>query len=235
MVYARVDEQSDQRGLPTVGDDVEIRPKLVEAAHTVSKALRAAARTATFPDEFPRRMVPRLIALRGGLADDEMVTLAVPGAGPSTPLTLAVQERLVALQQVPWEDVVDVHGEVTAANLRGQATIDVDGASVDIRFTPEQERTVTGALFEHQKVRLHITGRGQFEPPSGRLRRIVQVDAIEPVSQSAAPAETDMDALLAMIDAISKKVPDDVWKTVPDDGATNLDHYLYGAARLGAK
>ena len=40
-----------------------------------------------------------------------------------------------------------------------------------------------------------------------------------------------MDALLAMVDAISDSVPRDVWETLPSDGAANLDHYLYGARK----
>ena len=44
---------------------------------------------------------------------------------------------------------------------------------------------------------------------------------------------TDMDALMAMIDEERASVPADVWASLPNDGAANLDHYLYGSRKRG--
>lgn len=36
-------------------------------------------------------------------------------------------------------------------------------------------------------------------------------------------------SLLDKLEAISKRVPDEVWEKLPTDGAENTDRYLYGA------
>lgn len=33
------------------------------------------------------------------------------------------------------------------------------------------------------------------------------------------------------LEAISNRVPDDIWEKLPSDGAKNIDHYLYGAPK----
>jgi hypothetical protein len=43
--------------------------------------------------------------------------------------------------------------------------------------------------------------------------------------------EPQKQSLLDKLEAISKRVPDEVWEKLPADGAENLDHYLYGAPR----
>ena len=37
--------------------------------------------------------------------------------------------------------------------------------------------------------------------------------------------------LLEKLAVISGRVPDEVWETLPADGAENIDHYLYGAPK----
>jgi len=36
---------------------------------------------------------------------------------------------------------------------------------------------------------------------------------------------------LDKLEAISNRVPDDIWEKLPSDGAKNIDHYLYGAPK----
>ncbi len=38
-------------------------------------------------------------------------------------------------------------------------------------------------------------------------------------------------SLLDKLEAISKRVPDEIWEKLPVDGAENIDHYLYGAPK----
>jgi len=38
-------------------------------------------------------------------------------------------------------------------------------------------------------------------------------------------------SLLDKLEAISKRVPNEVWEKLPVDGAENIDHYLYGAPK----
>ena len=37
--------------------------------------------------------------------------------------------------------------------------------------------------------------------------------------------------LLEKLAVISSRVPDEVWETLPADGAENIDHYLYGSPK----
>ena len=38
-------------------------------------------------------------------------------------------------------------------------------------------------------------------------------------------------SLLDKLEAISKRVPNEVWEKLPADGAENIDHYLHGAPK----
>jgi excisionase family DNA binding protein len=42
------------------------------------------------------------------------------------------------------------------------------------------------------------------------------------------PSETTGEALLRILDEVTRDVPDEEWDSVPHDGAVNHDHYLYG-------
>jgi hypothetical protein len=37
--------------------------------------------------------------------------------------------------------------------------------------------------------------------------------------------------LLEKLAVISSRVPDEIWETLPTDGAKNIDHYLYGSPK----
>jgi hypothetical protein len=37
--------------------------------------------------------------------------------------------------------------------------------------------------------------------------------------------------LLEKLAVISSRVPDEIWETLPTDGAENVDHYLYGSPK----
>lgn len=43
---------------------------------------------------------------------------------------------------------------------------------------------------------------------------------------------TDFEALMRMVEEVTKDVPDEVWDKVPTDMAKNLDHYLYGHRKV---
>jgi hypothetical protein len=227
-VYAFVDESDAQQGLPNVGDVREIRPKVVDAARAIVRVLKAVDRSETPPADASREFVSRLADLRGGLAADEAIALSAPGLGEEVAITPAVATRLREYQPTTWEDVVDVRGVVTAANLRGTATIEIDGKPVDIRFSSDDESKVTRALHEHEHVRLHVKGRGEFDPETRRLKRIGIVEMLTTEAPNAQEEPSDIDSMLSMIEEVSASVPREVWDTLPKDGAANVDHYVYG-------
>jgi len=54
------------------------------------------------------------------------------------------------------------------------------------------------------------------------------LEFVESIEQSEEPKKQ---TLLDKLEAISKRVPDEVWEKLPVDGAENIDHYLYGAPK----
>ncbi|MDQ3043053.1 MAG: hypothetical protein M3R11_11895 [Acidobacteriota bacterium] len=58
-----------------------------------------------------------------------------------------------------------------------------------------------------------------------------QQKVLEFVESIEATEEPERQSLLEKLEAISKRVPDEVWEKLPTDGAENIDHYLYGAPK----
>lgn len=54
------------------------------------------------------------------------------------------------------------------------------------------------------------------------------LEFVESIGKSEKPRKL---SLLDKLEAISKRVPDEVWEKLPADGAENIDHYLYGAPK----
>ena len=58
-----------------------------------------------------------------------------------------------------------------------------------------------------------------------------QQKVLEFVESIEETEEPKRQTLLDKLEAISKRVPDEVWEKLPTDGAENIDHYLYGAPK----
>lgn len=54
------------------------------------------------------------------------------------------------------------------------------------------------------------------------------LEFVESIEQSESPKQQ---TLLDKLEAISKRVPDEIWETLPTDGAENIDYYLYDAPK----
>ncbi len=54
------------------------------------------------------------------------------------------------------------------------------------------------------------------------------LEFVESIKEAEKPKKQ---SLLDKLETISKRVPDEVWATLPTDGAENIDHYLYGAPK----
>ena len=54
------------------------------------------------------------------------------------------------------------------------------------------------------------------------------LEFVESIEETEKPKRR---SLLDKLEAISKRVPDEVWEKLPADGAENIDHYLYGAPK----
>jgi hypothetical protein len=53
--------------------------------------------------------------------------------------------------------------------------------------------------------------------------------SVDSVPESEQP--TDFNALLEMIEEITKSVPEEAWEKMPADFSKNVDHYLYGTRK----
>jgi len=130
-----------------------------------------------------------------------------------------------------YEDAVEILGEVRAADLDGCNFVLRlgDGAKVSGKFDSNQETVIVEALREHATRQLKITGRAEFDPATGSLKRIIAVDHLS----IQTPAEEDIDTTARPIWEIAAEigaaVSEQEWSHEPPDVSQRLDHYLYGS------
>ena len=208
-------------------------PEPVEVNEAIDLAYRvfgAVHEDTSLPDEFPKELLTEYAQLGQGLSDDEVLEFAPPGKS-AVRVTARERERLTALAEPPYEDEVDVTGQVLEADvrqLRFQLWLD-DRTSVQVSFTEEQETEVTTALKDHKMVRLRARGRGEFTS-QGTLQRIIRVDSLDLVQGEEAPFDAAAPAIEDVLAALAKEVPEEEWDRLPRDLTDRLDDYLYGRA-----
>ena len=208
-------------------------PEPVEVNEAIDVAYRvfgAIHEDTSLPEEFPKELLPEYARWGQGLSDDEVLEFAPPGKTAAR-VTAQDRERLTALAEPPYEDEVDVAGQVLEADVRQkrfQLWLD-NTIGVQVAFTDEQETEVTTALKDHKVVRLRVKGRGEFSP-QGTLQRVISVDRLllvqgeEPEFDEQAPAIEDV------LSDLAKDVPDQEWDKLPPDLTDKLDDYLYGGS-----
>ena len=208
-------------------------PEPVEVKEAIDLAYRvfgAVHEDTSLPDEFPKELLTEYARWGQGLCDDEVLEFAPPGKSAAR-VTARERERLTALAEPPYEDQVDVTGQVLEADVRQgkfQLWLD-DRTSVHVPFTEEQEAEVTTALKDHKVVRLRIRGRGEFAP-QGTLKRIISLDSLDLVRDEAPAFDTSAPAIEDVLADLAKEVPDEEWDRLPPDLTDRLDYYLYGVA-----
>ena len=206
-------------------------PEPVEVKEAIDLAYRvfgAVREDTSLPDEFPKELLTEYGRFGQGLSDDEVLEFAPPGKSAAR-VTARERERLTALAEPPYEDEVDVIGQVLEADVRQmkfQLWLD-ERTSVHVSFTEEQETEVTTALKDHKVVRLRIRGRGEFAP-QGKLKRIISVNSFLLVRDEEPAFDTNAPAIEDVVEDIFKDVPDEEWDRLPPDLTDRLDHYLYG-------
>ena len=205
-------------------EPVEVK-EAIDLAYRVFGAVRE---DTSLPDEFPKELLTEYARWGQGLSDDEVLEFAPPGKSAAR-VTAHERERLTALAEPPYEDEVDVTGQVLEADVRQmkfQLWLD-DRTGVHVSFTEEQESEVTTALKDHKVVHLRIRGRGEFAP-QGILKRIINVNSFLLVRDEEPAFDTSAPDIEDVIDDIFKDVPDEEWDRLPPDLTDRLDHYLYG-------
>lgn len=203
--------------------------ELDQAVEVVTDAIEAAADDRALPDALPKNVIPLFENYGKTLRPDETIELKPATRNKITRYSSKERERLARLVGTSYEDVIDLTGEIRAADLDGSNfTLKLtDGTKISGKFSPEQETLITDVLREHTQRWLHVKGRAEFSP-NGQMKRLITIEALD--VQVAGERRFDITArpIWEIIEEIGAGVPSAEWDKVPRDGATNLDHYLYG-------
>jgi hypothetical protein len=231
--------QPGSAGVPLmreVEDTGELFPRLPdeldEAVEIVLDSIDAVSADRALPDALPKNIIPLFENYGKTLRLDEHIELKLAKRQAFTRYSSRERERLLQVVQGDYEDIVDLKGEIRAADLDGNNfTLKLaDGTKVPGKFSPQQETVITDALREHANRWLHLKGSGEFLA-GGALKRIVSVNDLEVQIAGDKPFDPSVRPIWEVIEEIGASVPANEWDKVPTDGAINLDHYLYGHAK----
>ena len=207
-----------------------------EAADVVEGTLRAAERDQAFPSNLPKGVIPLFRDWGRTLQDDEAIELERTGADGPARFNASIRRRILSRAAREYEDRVTITGEVRGVNLLrtsegGSFTVHLeDGSEVKGSFGPEQEATITEALYRHKDVRVRVKGAVEFEP-GGRTKRIVSLDEVTATPVHGEAYDPTARPIWELLTELGRSVPDEEWDKLPRDAARNLDHYLYAAPK----
>jgi hypothetical protein len=131
-----------------------------------------------------------------------------------------------------WNEIVDVSGEVLAADLK-QSRLQLwlnERSHVSVRFSESQEEQVTTALRDHKTVRMNVKGRGKVSP-QGKLLEITEVEELGIQPGDEATLDEGARPIQDILEELASEVPHSEWERLPADLTDNLDHYLYGTPK----
>jgi len=208
------------------------RDELDEAVTLIADTIDAAAAGSQLPEELPKNVIPLFSNYGRTLGEGESFEHIIPNRPKPACYNVHVRDEVIRRAQGVYEDHVDLVGEVRAADLDGcNFTLRLDdGAKIPGKFTPDQEALIVEALREHATQRLKLTGRGEFDPLTRALKRVVSVTRL----CVQAPGEPVFDAsatpIWEVVAGISATVPDEEWASEPTDVSKRVDHYLRGSA-----
>jgi hypothetical protein len=203
--------------------------ELDEAVEVVTDTIEAVAVDRALPDALPKNVIPLFENYGKTLRPDERIELKAATRSKITRYSSKERERLARLVGTSYEDIVELTGEIRAADLDGSnfALKLADGTKIFGKFSPEQETLITDVLREHAQRWLHVKGRAEFFP-TGQMKRLVTVEALDVQLAGEKTFDAGVRPIWDIIEEIGAAVPSREWDKVPRDGAVNLDHYLYG-------
>jgi hypothetical protein len=204
--------------------------ELDEAAGLIDEAINAGAEDRMLPPEFPKSVLPLFENLGKSIREDESIEFLPPRerGGPSALYTHVVRRRLLARLVDEYSDRVNVIGEIRRASIDGNrfAVRQDDGITIEGKFQPEQEATITEALHEHASCRVEVSGKGTFGA-DGVLKRIDEVDGLIVRRLDEMLYDPSARPIWEIIEELGKSIPDTEWEKLPLDASVNLDRYLY--------
>jgi len=225
-----VREMEDQPGLWQTPDELD------EAVGLIADAIDAAGNDRPLPEALPKSTMPLFANYGKTLRADESILQKPFGRSAAVRYTPEIRDRIARWTQADYEDVVNLFGEVRAADVDGcNFTLRLDGATkLAGKFKPEQEQLFTDALREHESRRLRIRGRAEFSAADGKPKRILSVETVDPCLRGQEDFDPSARPIWEALAEVSAAVPDAEWQALPADLSKNTDHYIYGARREGA-
>lgn len=230
-VLERSREETGQLLIPMAGSDAE--DDIDRAIALVLDAARAASEGAALPEGLPKDVLPLFGSWCRQLGTGELCELSRPSASsPAAIATYGQEARLTILKQVhgPGLELTEEVGYVPSIGQQSfelYADLEADEPVV-VPLRSEDEAVVFAASREYERVR--VRGIGQIEP-DGRLRRFVEVDAVElagdPVPWGGA------ESLWDGLPALSKCRPGEASTTMTRRAALpeDINVYVYGVGR----
>lgn len=237
LVFSEIREGSAgiplKRRVIRSNDDLEltIEDEFVEAARLIDQTIGAISSDSGLPADLPRNVIPLFKELGSTLASNETLFVRARDSQQEAAYTQEVRNKLATWTEATYEDLAELVGEASMANLRGSQFVVTlpDGTSVSGRFSAEQEAMVLEALRLHRDVKLKIKGLGEFSETDRLLRRLVRVDSAEIVKQEQDSFDENARPIWDVVAEIGNAAPVNTWSRLPSNLSERIDEIVYGS------
>jgi hypothetical protein len=224
-----------ERSIPEQKTLFSTKDELDEAAELVTEVINCAATDRKLPDAFPRDLLYLFENYGKTLQEGEYFELtksAQDGSTCNAKYNLKTREDLLQRTAGAYEDVVNLEGVVTMARVnKPKMSLLLDnGREIEAVFQENDESMVLEALMKHDCNKVRIQGRGSYSS-DGELQRLISLDKIEVLPLGSAIYATDVKPIWEQIEEMTSALPENAFDSVPVDGASNHDKYLYGSAK----
>ena len=206
--------------------------ELDDAVTLVAETIDAAGNDQSLPEQFPKHLLVLFQDYGKTLRDDEWIEHRPPKRESGIRYDALVRERLTRWVESPYEDAVDLTGEVTMARVSNPLmTIKFDGRNIEAAFRPEDEDVITTALKQHTTAKLRVIGRGQFGT-DGLVRKVTEVTEVCLLSTGERPFDSSAKPIWEVFEEILADIPDEQFAKLPVDGADRHDFYIHGSREI---
>lgn len=204
--------------------------ELDQAVVTVVDAILAVNAQMPLPESLPRTVIPLFSNYGKTLRENETIELILPNRETVARYNLETRRAMLERGSVSYEDDVSAVAEIRAADLDTSSFVlrlD-DGTKVQARFSTKLEAIVLDGLREHFSRRVKVVGRGEFDPTTRELKRLLSIRDLSLYDQAEPILEPSEIPVWDSAAKIAATVPEAEWENEPRDVSKRIDHYLYG-------
>ena len=235
LQFDRIDDGSAvvplQRIVPTDQGELDLGTldEFDEAAELVDAAISAANEDRLLPEALPANVVPLFREFGKTLRENEVLFTHARHSNVEASYSAKARKRLSDWVGPAYEDVIDVVGEVSMANVRGtfSLTLRDSGSIVNGRFSAEQEELVLEALRNHRTARLRVTGVGEFGTHDRLLKRFARIDDVHVAGANEVVFVEDAPPIWEQLAVLGESAPAGTWDHVPADLSKRIDDLIY--------